>query len=153
MHIKQIMTAKVATCRPESDLASVAKLMWDNDCGFVPVIDTAGRVLGVLTDRDICIASATRRLLPEQIKAIDAMTRAVQTCLADDSIETVLAAMKQYRVRRLPIVGTDGTLKGVVSMNDIVMAADKRQGPEAGAIVSALAGICAHRPPKSVAAA
>lgn len=152
MHIKQIMTGKVATCRPESDLASVAKLMWDNDCGFVPIIDTAGTVLGVLTDRDICIAAATRRLLPEQIKAIDAMTRAVQTCLADDSIEAVLATMKQFRVRRLPVVGADGTLKGVVSMNDIVMAADKRQGPDARAIVSTLAGICAHRPPRTAAA-
>jgi CBS domain-containing protein len=153
MHITQIMTTKVAACRPESDLASVAKLMWDNDCGFVPVVDTAGKVLGVLTDRDICIASATRRLLPEQIKAIDAMNRAVQTCLIDESIENVLSAMKQHRVRRLPVVGADGTLKGVISMNDIVMAADTRQGPEARTVVSALAGICAHRPAKAVAAA
>ncbi|MBZ5557992.1 MAG: CBS domain-containing protein [Acidobacteriia bacterium] len=152
MHIKQIMTTKAATCRPESDLASVAKLMWDNDCGFVPVVAADGKVLGVLTDRDICIASATRRLLPEQITAIDAMTRAVQTCLADASIESALDAMKQARVRRLPVVGADGTLKGVVSMNDIVMAADKRQGPDAGAIVSALAGICAHRPARTAAA-
>jgi CBS domain-containing protein len=153
MHIKQIMTTTVATCRPESDLATVAKLMWDNDCGFVPVIGADGKVLGVLTDRDICIASATRRLLPEQIKAIDAMSRAVQTCLADDSVDSALAAMKQSRVRRLPVISADGALKGVVSMNDIVLAADKRQGPAAGDIVATLASICGHRPARATAAA
>lgn len=153
MQINKIMTTKVATCRPESDLASIAKMMWDYDCGFVPVINAESKVLGVVTDRDICIASATRRLLPEQIRAVDAMNRAVQTCLVDDSIDSALAAMKQFRVRRLPVVGADGTLKGVISMNDIVLAADKRQGPAAGDIVTTLASICGHRPARATVAA
>ena len=73
MQVQQIMTTDVVTCRPDTNLAVVAKLMWDRDCGFVPVIDAAGRVAGVITDRDICIASATRRLLPDQITAAKAM--------------------------------------------------------------------------------
>jgi CBS domain-containing protein len=69
MQVKQIMTSEIATCRPDTKLAVIAKLMWDRDCGFAPVVDAAGKVAGVITDRDICIASATRRLLPEQITA------------------------------------------------------------------------------------
>ena len=65
MQIKHIMTTDIATCQPDTNLAVVAKLMWDRDCGIVPVIDAAGTVAGVITDRDICIASATRRALPE----------------------------------------------------------------------------------------
>ena len=65
--VRYLMSTPVATCRPDSDLAAVAKLMWDYDCGVVPVVDAAGMVAGVVTDRDICMAVATRRLLPEHI--------------------------------------------------------------------------------------
>ena len=153
MQIKQVMATNIATCQPETNLAVVAKLMWDRDCGFVPVVNAAGKVAGVITDRDICIASATRRLLPEQITAAQAMRRQpIHTSQPEDTIGEALATMKQFQVRRLPVIAADGTLKGVVSMNDIVLAAQQKEGPAPADIVSALAAICAHRPVKTVAA-
>lgn len=153
MKVNQIMMSNVATCRPDDNLAVVAKLMWDNDCGFVPVIDAAGRVSGVITDRDICIAAATRRLLPEHISAAQAMTHSpIQTALPDEPVEKALDAMKQFRVRRLPVVANDGTVKGVISMNDIVLASQEKGGPNPAAVTSALASICTHRVQQIIAA-
>ena len=153
MQIKQIMTTDIATCRPDTNLAVVAKLMWDRDCGFVPVIDAAGKVVGVITDRDICIASATRRLLPEQITAAQAMRRPpIHTSQTEGPVEKALATMKQFQVRRLPVIAADGTLKGIVSMNDLVLASQQKEGPAATDVVSTLAAICAHRPAKVAAA-
>lgn len=153
MQLKQIMTTEIATCRPDTNLAVVAKLMWERDCGFVPVIDAAGKLAGVITDRDICIASATRRLLPDQITATQAMRRQpIHTSQLEDSAEKALSTMKQFQVRRLPVVAADGTLKGIVSMNDIVLASQQKEGPAAADIVSTLAAICAHRPGKVAAA-
>lgn len=153
MQVTQIMTTNVATCPPDTNLAVVSKLMWDRDCGFVPVIDAAGKVAGVITDRDICIASATRRKLPEQITAAQAMRgQPIHTSQPDDTVEKALATMKQFQVRRLPVIAADGTLKGIVSMNDIVLASQQKEGPAAADIVSTLAAICAHRPAKVAAA-
>jgi len=153
MQVKQVMTTEIATCRPDTNLAVAAKLMWEKDCGFMPVVDAEGKVAGVITDRDICIASATRRLLPDQITAAQAMRRApIQTTQPEETIEKALATMKQFQVRRLPVLAADGTLKGVVSMNDIVLASQQKEGPAAADIVSTLSAICAHRPANVAAA-
>jgi CBS domain-containing protein len=151
MKARDLMTTPVQACRPDTDLAAVTKLMWDHDCGFIPVVDASGTVTGVITDRDICIATATRRLLPEHIAATQAMTRQVRACLPDDSVSDVLNAMKTSRIRRLPVIDDQGHLQGVISMNDIVIAAaDSRQVP-ATEIVAAMANICAHRSVAAVA--
>jgi CBS domain-containing protein len=153
MQVEKIMATDVATARPDTDLAVISKLMWDRDCGFVPVVDAAGKVSGVITDRDICIASATRRLLPEQITAAQAMRRApIHTSQPEDTVEKALATMKQFQVRRLPVTATDGTLKGVISMNDVVLASQQKEGPSSADIISTLATICSHRPAKAAAA-
>ena len=152
MQVKQVMTTDIAACQPETNLAAVAKLMWDRDCGFVPVIDAAGKVVGVVTDRDICIASATRRLLPERITTGQVMRGLpVHATQPEDTIEKALATMKQFQVRRLPVIAPDGVLKGVVSMNDIVLASQQKDGPAAPEIVATLAAICAHRPARMAA--
>ena len=153
MQLKQVMTTDIATCRAETNLAVVAKLMWDRDCGFIPVVDPQGKVAGVITDRDICIASATRRVAPEQITAAEAMRRQpIHACTTDDTVEKALAAMKEFQVRRLPVLAGDGTLTGVVSMNDIVLASTRKDGPAPAEITKTLVAICAHGPARTVAA-
>jgi CBS domain-containing protein len=119
--------------------------MWDHDCGFVPVVDASGAVAGVITDRDICIATATRRLLPEHISAAQAMASPIRACLADDNVSEVLATMKQARIRRVPVLDANGRLQGVISLNDLVLASDATRAPQASEIVSTMAAICAHR--------
>jgi CBS domain-containing protein len=144
MKVRDVMTSDVEACRLETDLAAVAKMMWDRDCGFIPVVDAAGALRGVVTDRDICIASATRRLLPEYMSASQVMTHPVHSCLPDDDIGAALEAMKRFRVRRLPVVDLKGAVKGVISMNDVVLTGEQGLGPSPKEIVSTLAAICAH---------
>jgi CBS domain-containing protein len=95
MKARDLMSTPAQTCRPDTDLATVAKLMWDHDCGFVSVVDVSGTVTGVVTDRDICVATEIRRLLPEHIWAAQASTAPIHACAPDDSVGDVLATMKQ----------------------------------------------------------
>jgi CBS domain-containing protein len=145
MKIRDVMTSDVETCHPDTDLATVVRMMWDRDCGFIPVIDATGLLRGVVTDRDICIASATRRVLPEYMSAHQAMTHPVHACVPDDEVADALRAMKQYKVRRMPVIDSNGAVKGVISMNDIVLASQQGLGPDAKDIVATLAAICVHR--------
>lgn len=146
MRVRDVMSTPPVTCQPGTDLAAVTKLMWDRDCGFVPVVDAAGHLAGVLTDRDICVAAATRRLQPERIPASDVMHAPVHSCLSTDALDAVLATMSTHQLRRLPVLDASGQLQGVVSMNDVARVAGTRGAPSASAIVSAMAAICARRP-------
>jgi CBS domain-containing protein len=145
MNARDIMSAPAYTCGPNTDLATVAKIMWDHDCGFVPVVDASGTVTGVVTDRDICIATSTRRLLPEHISATQAMTTPIHACLADDSVSDVLATMRQCQIRRVPVIDANGRLQGVISLNDIVLASTEKREPQASDVIATMAAICAHR--------
>ena len=151
MKIQSIMTKDVATCSPHTDLAAVATLMWQRDCGIVPVVGEAGSVVGVITDRDICIAAATRGLPPSHIAASDAMSEPVHACMAGDDVSEALSVMKQFRVRRLPVIDKSGMLKGLLSMNDLVTAAGRAKGPAPKDVLATLSAICAHRPTRVTA--
>ncbi len=129
MKIREIMTSHPESCHAEENLSSVAMIMWRRDCGFVPVLDDAGHVIGVITDRDICMAVATRHLRPEELTAADVMTRIVAVVETDDAVRTTLQTMKRARARRLPVVDGEGVLQGVVSINDLILATrPTRQG-------------------------
>ena len=154
MKVKEIMTPSPKTCAPNETLGAAAQLMWDADCGFLPVQD-AGKLVGVVTDRDMYIALATRNRLPSQVTVSEVATTSVSSCQPDDDVLAALATMKQKSVRRLPVIGSDGALLGVLSMNDIVLAAGAKTGSvTTEAVVDALQGICAHprRAPQPVAA-
>jgi CBS domain-containing protein len=143
--VANTMSAPVVTCRPQDDAATVAKLMWDHDCGFIPVVGPEGNVVGVITDRDICMATMTRRLLPEHLSAAQVMSTPVYTCLAADSLSDALAAMKQFSIRRLVVVDRSGHPRGVLSMNDIVRASQRTQQPSPKDVVATLATVCEPR--------
>lgn len=145
MRVDQIMTTAPLTCRPSDDLARVAQLMWEGDCGIIPVVDADGRVLSVVTDRDICIATATRNLAPSRIHA-DGLTTMWEliTCRPEDDVRTALKLMNEHRVRRLPVTRADGVLVGIVSMNDIVReAGGARSEVPATQVVETYKSICA----------
>ncbi|HEY3884039.1 MAG TPA: CBS domain-containing protein [Vicinamibacterales bacterium] len=130
MTVKDIMTSNVKSCDENTDLATAAKLMWDGDCGIVPVVNDQKRIVGVITDRDICIAAATRAADPATIQVRDAMSRPVRTCAHTDDVRNVLTALRDRRVRRLPVVDEQNRLVGVISMNDLVARAECRRGAE-----------------------
>jgi CBS domain-containing protein len=153
MKVKELMSADVQSCTPDTDLATVARMMWDNDCGIVPVIDDQRHVIGVITDRDICIAAATRSLEPARIRVSDVMSHDVTTCSEDGDPRAALQTLKEHRVRRLPVVNRQDRLVGVLSMNDLVRRAECRPGTAIPGeeFLETLRVICAH--PTAVAGA
>lgn len=146
MKVKAIMTTDVKTCTPDTTVAEAAHLMWDGDCGFLPVVDE-GELVGVVTDRDLYIALGTKNERASVLKLGAVATTKLATCVAEDDLNTALATMKQARVRRLPVVGYGGSVLGVLSVNDIILAAGTDKGVSTKALVETLQAICAHRHP------
>ena len=146
MTVRDLANFDVKVCSPDTDLASAAKIMWDCDCGVVPVVNEERRLVGMVTDRDICIAAATRAAKPSDIQVRDVMSQSVASCRADDDVQAALSAMKQRRVRRLPVLDARGRLAGIISVNDLAMRADARSGAEvpAQAFLDTFKAICAH---------
>jgi CBS domain-containing protein len=146
MKVKDIMTTDVRTCTPAASVADAAHLMWDGDCGILPVVGD-GRLAGVVTDRDLFIALATRNAPAAELHVGDVATTKVVTCSPEDDVQTALASMKEARVRRLPVVGFGGAVLGILSMNDIVRAAGSDKAIRNRQVLETLQAICAHHRP------
>lgn len=144
MRVRDIMTAAPLTCGPHTNLAQVAHEMWQGDCGILPVVDERRNVLGVITDRDVCLASATRDRPPSHIRVDDVVHHRAIVCQVDDDVRRALRLMQEFRVRRLPVVGADGTLQGILSLNDIVLELKPTSDLTAAEVMDVFASICAH---------
>jgi CBS domain-containing protein len=120
MKVKDLMTSPVRTCRTTALLGDAAQTMLLQHCGCVPVVDSRGHLAGMLTDRDVCLAVAARHQSPWEIPVRDVMSPDVVTCAVDDDVDAALVAMKEHRVRRVPIVDGDGRVKGLISIDDVV---------------------------------
>ena len=146
MKVRDIMTAQPVTCAPDTSLAAAAELMLDADCGILPVIED-GTLAGVVTDRDMYIALATRNQLASEVTVGQVAGTKVFTCRPDDDVHEALATMKRYHVRRLPVEGFGRTVVGIVSMNDILLAAGPRKVLRNDEVVDTFQAICAHHHP------
>lgn len=154
MKVQEIMTRDVEACTADTDLAAVATIMWRNDCGVVPVVaEPDRRVIGIITDRDICMACSTRDRRPAEIRAGDVVTGQVHSCTPREDVKTALRTMAEQKVRRLPVIGPRGALLGMLSLNDIVLHAQQRTGARTtGAVtpadvLEAYRSICEHLQP------
>ena len=145
MKVKDLMTRDPISCAPDTTLAEAASLLWQRDCGVLPIVDD-GELTGIITDRDMYIALATRNERAAHVR-VGAVTATVPvTCAPDDDVHAALATMKRERVRRLPVVGLGRSLVGMLSMNDIVLAAGPKKAVTSDEVVDVLQAICAHRP-------
>jgi CBS domain-containing protein len=150
MKVQEIMTSDAQCCGPDTNLAAAAKMMWDSDCGALPVLNVQGQVMSMITDRDICMAAATKNRLASDITVWETVSGKAHTCLLSDDVHTALDIMKRERVRRLPVVDEDGVLQGIVAMNDFVLLAGEEKGGRAPAlsyedIVRTIKAISTHR--------
>jgi CBS domain-containing protein len=152
MTVKEVMNTAVATCAPDADLTSVVDAMRKHDCGFVPVVDRHGIVVGVVTDRDVCLAGGTKHRSLARVSVKETMSHPVFSCFADENLKTVLVTMSKHRVRRLPVLNKSGHLEGVLSIDDIVSAVPRRGAPTADDIVGALKRMYSARPIETVTA-
>ncbi|WP_246137707.1 CBS domain-containing protein [Myxococcus llanfairpwllgwyngyllgogerychwyrndrobwllllantysiliogogogochensis] len=121
---REVMTRNVRTARRDSSLREVARLMKEEDCGVIPIVNEHGRLEGIVTDRDIAIQAFSGGQPPEQLRASDVMTDDVPAATPDETLHTLVDIMAREQIRRVPVVERDDRLIGIVTMGDIAKHAD-----------------------------
>jgi CBS domain-containing protein len=149
MRVKDVMTVETTSCGPASSLADTAGLMWQRDCGVIPVIDEEQKIVGMITDRDICMAAAMTGKDLSNISVNEVISGAVLGCNSEDDIHQALVTMRENQLRRLPVLDDEGKLQGILSLNDVVLKTEQLQERKAGAlsvdVLETLKAICEHR--------
>ncbi len=120
MKVADLMTRDVRACAIHESLNAAARIMWDHDCGCAPVVDGHGRLVGIVTDRDICMAAYTQGLPLEAIPVERVMSARVVTCARGDELETAHRLMRTHEIHRLLVADTRGRPVGILSLSDIV---------------------------------
>ena len=128
MKVEELMTTDVGACRPFDSVDRSAKVMWERDCGSVPVVDQEGRAIAMLTDRDICMAALTQGRPLGEIHVSSAMSRRLWSCRPQDDVKEAEQTMRAQQVRRLPVIDPDGKLVGLLSISDLARAAVSAKG-------------------------
>jgi CBS domain-containing protein len=136
MQVRDIMSVDAICCTPDTSLAEVAQMMVTQDCGEIPVCDEAGKPVGVVTDRDIVCRIVAKRKNPLSLRASDCMSSPVVTVTPDASVDECAELMENHQVRRLPVVGGDGTCCGIVAQADLATKGPRETSCEMVAAVS-----------------
>lgn len=157
MNVESVMTKSPKTCLRTDMLHTAAQVMWEADCGIVPVVDADTTLVGVVTDRDVCMAAYTSGAPLFAIPVERAMAAVVTTVHADARVDQAAELMRQVQVRRLPVVDDDGKLVGVVSLADLVQRAfgtgvAKSKRVKVDVVAQALESVSRPRPAAEAAA-
>jgi len=143
MKIQDVMINNVRFCSPEMNLATVAEILWKAGCGTLPVVEN-GRVVGMITDRDIAIALGTRNVKASETIVRDVSLPKLFSTTAGEDVHAALRTMGVQKVRRLPVVDSKGALEGIVCLDDIVLFAQERGVLSYSDVVTTLKAICEH---------
>jgi CBS domain-containing protein len=160
MNVDQLMTRNVRACHPADSLSEAARIMWDRDCGCVPVVEPengTARLVGMITDRDVCMAAYTQSRLLSEIEVRSAMATTVRSCRSTDSVASALKTMEDNQLHRLPVVEQNGHLVGLLSLADAAREAAREHARATkemtdGRIGEVLEAISAPRGPREIAA-
>lgn len=126
MKVKDVMMGTPTSCTAETNLGAAVEILWNRNCGILPIVNAQQKVVGVVTDRDMCIALGTRNRLAGEIAVSQVTSGKVFACKPDDDVRAALATMAQAKVRRLPVINADGKLEGILSMDDVVAHSEAR---------------------------
>jgi CBS domain-containing protein len=124
MKVRDVMTPSAVCSKPDTNVGAAVALLWSYNCGMLPVVDPDNRLIGIVTDRDLCIAMGTRNRLPGELTVGEIAMQHVFTCKPDDEIHEALGTMAEKQVRRLPVVNDEGIPQGILSMDDIITHGD-----------------------------
>jgi len=151
MKVKDLMTTEVKSCAEYSTLNTAAQIMWDHDIGCVPIVDKESHVIGMLTDRDICMSAYIQGLPLTGALVTSAMSKEVCSCRPEDDIAAAEKLMREKQVHRLPVVNAERRLVGLISLNDIAREAAQesqmrkpRQVSDAE-VAQVIASVCSPR--------
>ena len=125
MNVRAVMTSSPYFATRHATIGDIAKIMADREIGVVPIVDAAKRVLGILTDRDLCKAIATMNRPASEIPALPLASKPVISCAPEEELEAALKTMRTHRIRRLTVVDADGTLQGILSIDDVVLRSEE----------------------------
>ena len=141
------MTRPVITCPLTDSLDEVARKMWTSDVGCLVVLDDAGHIAGLITDRDCLMAAHTRGQRLEAMQVDSAMSRSVYSCRPEDSLAAVEDVMKAHQIRRMPVVDAEGLPQGMITISDLARATEQPVGPAPSreGVAATLAAISAPR--------
>lgn len=151
MQVEKLMIRDVKSCGPQDHLNTAAQIMWDYACGCVPVLDENQRVVGMLTDRDVCMAAYTQGKPLHDIQVSTAMSHSVFFCSPSDDIVRAQKLLRENRIHRLPVIDAEGKLVGVLSLDDLALETEReRKGIAkreltAAEIAETLAAVCHPR--------
>ena len=153
MKVADLMTRDVRVCTIHDSLNAAARIMWDHDCGCVPVVDGHGRLAGIVTDRDISMAAYTQGLPLEAIAVERVMSPRVISCARGDDLEAAHRMMRTHEIHRLPVADSRGRLLGILSLSDVVnhSRGDSAASSEAVEIATTISAIRRRRKPPAVA--
>jgi CBS domain-containing protein len=145
MQVREMMSRDVRTCQPTDSTNHAAEIMWESDCGCVPVVEANGKVVGIITDRDICMAAYTQGRPLTEIDVGSVGSRNVVTVREGDSLHQAEKLMHDAQVRRLPVLDSNERLVGLLSISDFARRVRDLAGGIPAHIVGALAGISQRR--------
>jgi len=128
MRVGDVMRREAIFCSPDTNLAAASELLSQNRCGCLPVVGEGGNVIGMVTDRDLCMALGTRKVLPSRIPVWEAMRHQLFTCSPEDDIHCALKTLRRHKIRRMPVVDRAGVLQGILCMDDVVQKAQSLAG-------------------------
>ena len=127
---QDVMTPKPACCSPTTTLDQVAKLMVQNDCGGIPVVDTRDQPIGMITDRDIVTRAVADGKNPMGHTVEQYMSQPVVTVRTSAALDEVLSTMEKHQIRRIPVVDDSGCCTGIVAQADIAWTGDHKEVAE-----------------------
>lgn len=130
MDIRSVMTANPACCTQGTTLQEAARLMVENDCGQIPVLDGARHPIGVITDRDIAVRGVAQGCDPSTMTVGECMSSPVATVQEDRSLADCCALMEQNKIRRVVVVDGRGGISGIVAQADIALAGKDQKTAE-----------------------
>lgn len=148
MKIESLMHRDVRAARPWDSALDALRSMWEGDCGALPVVDAGGRVTGIVTDRDLAMASLLRGQALSELQVDEVASRPVVACLEDGSLSVVHALMRRHQLRRLPVIDARGRLVGIVTLADVLRNA--LDDPRPGELRETLETACAIHERRSV---
>jgi CBS domain-containing protein len=154
MYVNEAMTTQLLTCRPDSSLDEVARMMWDGNCGAIPVVSEHNKPVGIVTDRDIAMAAMLEHKPLWNIQASSVIQgQSLCCCNQQATIESCLRKMEQQEVRRALVTDEAGSLCGILSMGDALAftrasngSAKKSEKVDAANVLGMLKKVSAHHP-------
>lgn len=145
MKVKEVFKPRVKSCTSTESLDAVGRIMWESDCGAVPVVDAEGKAVGLVTDRDLAMAMAAKNRGASHILVRELISGEIFTCLSEDDVADAIRKMRAHRVRRLAVVDGQGRLLGMLSLKDLALAATAGAGLSYEDVAVTLQSVCTPR--------